>query len=397
MLLTFPNFDIFSTPLLILATQGVVFGLLLLTRYRDKKTVSDLFLALLVLITCYHRTTYTIGFMDWYDTYRNTKINYWLVSLALAIGPLIYLYIKSVTVSDFKFNKKQLLHFIPVFIFVVYRIFIFIYDAHLPGFANEQNGVLMKKWIMGGLGTLTDAFISVQQLLYLAFSLQHYFFYRKNIRNYFSNTYKLELNWIRNFLFVYSFLFLYDNVQGLVDISIIKLSWIEKWWYQFFSALAVIYIGIKGYFTDTSTLQGLDFKLGSDRRYTLGQYTHPKVGHPKKNKITAQDKEKVIHHMDSEKPYLNPDLNLVELANALKMSRAHLSEIINLGFGKNFNDFINGYRINSVKYLLENGQHKNLSLLGIAYESGFNSKATFNRVFKKLTNTSPSEFLKTLQ
>ena len=63
-------------------------------------------------------------------------------------------------------------------------------------------------------------------------------------------------------------------------------------------------------------------------------------------------------------------------------------------FGKNFNDFVNAYRVEAFKAMLKENKHEQLSLLGIAQECGFNSKATFNRVFKKLTNTSPTEYLK---
>ena len=99
--------------------------------------------------------------------------------------------------------------------------------------------------------------------------------------------------------------------------------------------------------------------------------------------------------MKTEKPYLNPDLNLSDLANFLDMNRAQLSQIINSGFQKNFNDFINEYRVNTFKEKLNLGEHEQLSLLGIAFDSGFNSEATFNRVFKKITQTSPSEYLQT--
>jgi AraC-like DNA-binding protein len=75
------------------------------------------------------------------------------------------------------------------------------------------------------------------------------------------------------------------------------------------------------------------------------------------------------------------------------MTRAQLSEIINTEFKKNFNDFVNGYRVKAFKTMLKNGKHKQLSLLGVAFECGFNSKATFNRVFKKLTNLSPTQYL----
>jgi AraC-like DNA-binding protein len=75
------------------------------------------------------------------------------------------------------------------------------------------------------------------------------------------------------------------------------------------------------------------------------------------------------------------------------MSRAQLSEVINVGFHKNFNDFVNMYRVEAFKRMLLEDRQKQLSLLGMAFECGFNSKATFNRVFKKLTSTSPTEYL----
>jgi len=393
--LVFPNFNLYSTPLLVLVSQGLLFGLLLLVRYFNKNRISDLFLALLVIITCYHRTTYTIGFMDWYDTYRNTKINYWLVSLSLAIGPLIYLYIRSVTTSKFRFRTKDWLHFVPVLIYATYRVFIFIYDANQVAFDEKQNGVLMERWAMGPVGTFADAFTMIQQILYLAFSLQLYLIYRNKIKNYFSNTYKLELNWIRNFLYIYSFLYLYAILQQFVNLSVVELNWIEKWWYQFFSALAVIYIGIKGYFTDTTSLENLGFQLKNLSRNNISAYgdTLKSPSHNQKVEIENR-KESVSQFMEEKRPYLNPELNLNEMAQQLSMTRGQLSEVINVGFGKNFNDFINTYRIDSVKRMLLEGRHQQLSLVGIAYECGFNSKATFNRVFRKLTHTSPSEFLK---
>ena len=104
----------------------------------------------------------------------------------------------------------------------------------------------------------------------------------------------------------------------------------------------------------------------------------------------------IKQHFTEQHPYLDPDLNLIDLAKKLNMSRAELSEVINLGFGQNFNDFINGYRIEAVKRMFSDNKQKELSLLGIAFDCGFNSKATFNRVFKKITSYSPSDYLKTL-
>ena len=397
MFLTFPSFNIYSTPLLVLVIQGTLFGLLLLDRYRNKRAISDLFLALLVLITCYHRTTYTIGFMDWYDTYRNTKINYWLIYLGLAIGPLIFLYARAITTSDFKYKIRHNLHFLPVALYVLYRIFVFVYDGRQPGFQDTQNGVLMVALEFGFMGTFTEMFFIVQHAIYLAFTLQIYFQYKRGIQQYFSNTYRLELNWIRNFLYLYAFLFVYSVIQQLVDLSITELSWIQKWWYQFVSALVVIYVGIKGYFTDTSMLRGLQFNPAKSGIAAIHALSGVSVSEEAHDVETFQKQRTLLtKYMEEQRPYLNPELNLKDLATTLQMSRSQLSEVINKGFEMNFNDFINSYRVAAVKEMLNNNKHEQLSLLGIAHECGFNSKATFNRVFRKISKYSPSEYLKQL-
>ncbi|WP_255297651.1 helix-turn-helix domain-containing protein [Anaerophaga thermohalophila] len=100
--------------------------------------------------------------------------------------------------------------------------------------------------------------------------------------------------------------------------------------------------------------------------------------------------------MNSEKPYLNPNLTLPQLSNELNIPTHHLSKVINENFEMNFFEFVNHYRIDEVKKKMSEPETNSLSLLGIAYESGFNSKSAFNRVFKNITNMTPSEFKKTI-
>ena len=97
-----------------------------------------------------------------------------------------------------------------------------------------------------------------------------------------------------------------------------------------------------------------------------------------------------------EKVFLDPELNLAQLSERLQWNRAEVSETINSGFGQNFNDFVNHYRIEQFKKRLQQGDNKQLSLVGLAFDCGFNSKATFNRVFKKEVKLTPTEYLRTL-
>jgi len=96
--------------------------------------------------------------------------------------------------------------------------------------------------------------------------------------------------------------------------------------------------------------------------------------------------------MENEKPFLDSQLTLANLAKQLGVNTTVLSRVINSGFNVNFNDFVNEYRIAEVKNKLSGGAAETENLLGIALDSGFNSKATFNRAFKKLTGVSPKEF-----
>ena len=168
------------------------------------------------------------------------------------------------------------------------------------------------------------------------------------------------------------------------------LGYEQRWWLNLLTAIVTLYVGIKGYFTDTTKLNKLDFT-----------FSPKSIAIPDGSDLSEQrtfsdaDISLVRKLMEDEKAYLNPELNLSDLAKMAKMTRGQLSEVINSGFGKNFNDFVNEYRVKAFKNMLKEDKHKHLSLLGIAQECGFNSKATFNRVFKKLTSYSPTEYLKT--
>lgn len=105
-------------------------------------------------------------------------------------------------------------------------------------------------------------------------------------------------------------------------------------------------------------------------------------------------KNRLNQFMLSRKPFLDPELNLVKLASLFGTSPHRLSYIINSAYNINFSIFINNYRIDEAKTLLLNPKLQHYSVLGIAFESGFNSKTTFNNTFKKITGITPSEFRK---
>jgi len=270
----FPDFNRWSLPLLILVLQGLIFAILLLTRYWKKRNNSDLYLGLILLLTSYSQTCYTVGFMGWYDTFRNTKINYFLINIGIALAPMIFLYVKSITTTNFKFRKKDWWHFVLAISFVIYRLSIFTYDALQNGFSEVQNGYLKihldQAYVLSIMTYVEFSFM----LIYLAFTLQLFYNYRKKITHYFSNTYKLELNWILSFLILFTILFLYDSIQTLVGTFFIDLGYHQRWWLNIFTAIITLYVGIKGYFTDTTKLKKLDFSFSPNRVTILSYETY---------------------------------------------------------------------------------------------------------------------------
>jgi AraC-like DNA-binding protein len=105
-------------------------------------------------------------------------------------------------------------------------------------------------------------------------------------------------------------------------------------------------------------------------------------------------RDKLLDLMQKAQPWLEPELTLTELALRLRTNSALLSKVINAGCGQNFNDFVNTYRVQEAQRKLADPRFAHYSLVGVALESGFNSKSTFNRVFKKLLGQAPSEVVR---
>ncbi len=120
----------------------------------------------------------------------------------------------------------------------------------------------------------------------------------------------------------------------------------------------------------------------------------------KKPLVNDEDMHRMLKHllvfMDSDKPFLNPELTIQELSNRVNIQKHHLTYIINNGLHKNFFNFVNEYRVEEFKKKAANTNYDHLTLLAIAFDSGFNSKSSFNNIFKNITGQTPSEYKKGL-
>lgn len=144
--------------------------------------------------------------------------------------------------------------------------------------------------------------------------------------------------------------------------------------------------------------------IKTDPRYAALKktiYQTDNLEHKEKEKVklldesTIQDySSRLLDYMSTKKPYLDPDVSLRDLGKQIDVHPNHLSWLLNNNLGKNFNEFINHYRIEYFKNLAQNPDNSHFSILGLAYDSGFNSKTVFNTYFKKETGMTPKEYIK---
>jgi AraC-like DNA-binding protein len=172
----------------------------------------------------------------------------------------------------------------------------------------------------------------------------------------------------------------------------IDIEYATAWWYYLLFGVLFYYIAVTGY------AHSIERRKSFSVDFSRVEEPVPAPTLPAENNepLTEQAlpaiwKEKLLAAMESEKAYRDPDLTLTDLAKKLGTNASLLSKVINRNFQVNFNDFVNRYRVEEVKQQLEKGAAAQVTVMGLAYDAGFNSKATFNRAFKKHTGQNPSE------
>lgn len=167
---------------------------------------------------------------------------------------------------------------------------------------------------------------------------------------------------------------------------------------QYLNIAYSISIILLGYFGFRQTAIFIPSHIQSDHSLFTAPAKNEKAEKYKKSRLNeefaARTYRSLLNHMDREKPFTDNNLTLFKLAEQLDISENKLSQVINTQSRCNFFEFINKYRVDLVVEKMKSHEHENITLLGLALDSGFNSKASFNRAFKKVTGLTPSEFLR---
>jgi AraC-like DNA-binding protein len=397
------DFNFYSSVLLITFSQGIIFSVLLLKKGFETDTKSNYWLSFFVFLCSLYIAPWMLGFAGWYDNqpYRDFMF-YMPFQYLFFIGPIIYFYTQSLLNPSFIFKKKHFIHLIPGIIYLIYSLIIFIYDKIIINdyyfYANGIDKDFDNWYQKSG---------QISMIFYFVISIRYYSLYKKMIFQIASNADEIRFKWIKNYLTAFLIMIILPTFFDVLSFIFPQIkTYIGGWWFYLSFSLILYYIAITGYANQIENKFG--FKISNERgtillldQNSLLQYTTTiDINHEVFEEKTSPEitlwKQKIDQLIQSEKLYQNPELSLSEISKKLQSNASVISKAINQGFGMNFNDFINNYRIEAVKNMFANGEHKKSTLLGIAFDCGFNSKATFNRAFKKNTNLSPKDYLNTI-
>ncbi|MBL7791206.1 MAG: AraC family transcriptional regulator [Saprospiraceae bacterium] len=305
--------------------------------------------------------------------------------LPLMQGPFLFLYTKY-SIRNINFRKIDLLHFLPVmFSFVVLFGSFFLMPQPERVEVFRQQGKGYETQLMINL-----AGIYLSGLVYIPVTLRMLIHYRKNLKNEFSNTERIQFNWL---------------LYLLIGIGII---WIVVWFIsedRFIYAATSIFVILLGYFgiqqADIFGHARLALQQAPEEQEAPVLPEVPTMEAAAKyqrsslnDEMAADLYEQLVQLMQREKPYLEPELTLGELAKLMNIHPNHLSQVINAKADKNFYDFINAWRIEEFLRQADDPANQQFTLLALAFDCGFNSKASFNRNFRNFTGHAPTAYLK---
>jgi len=299
-------------------------------------------------------------------------------------GPLIWLYVGSHTKQNFKLKWNHLFHLIP-FIGVVTLFFFTIYSLPIAERIAMDSQSTFKQLISY---PIIITLIALSTLFYYSWSLLMIRNFNKNIKSFFSKVDKIDLKWLK--IIIVAALVSHASISGIYIIDLL-IGWIPFNFMQIIGfMIASAYIIALGFF---------GFKQGNLFTTTVINLNLEEISEkPIPDTPISNEDELFVKHllefMKQNQSYINPELTLAKLSEELNVHPDYLSSILNGRLNLNFFDFINHYRVEAFKEACKKPENKNLTLISIAYDCGFNSKATFNRVFKKTTNLTPSEYYK---
>jgi len=287
---------------------------------------------------------------------------------------LYYFFVCSLVDTRFRIKAFDWLHFIPFFIVVATLLSQFYFKD-----ANEKLKLLEPNSSFNKILVINDLFFSIQIVAYNVVVIIKYYGYRKRVKD-LTNIKPEYDSWIRIAIFTFlgaCIITFGGKLLGYLNIPIyFNTFYLSNIAFLFFYSI-LFFVSITSPSLVTSSDKKEKYWYSSLSNYESKELLHRLNGYINETQV-----------------YRKSGLTLKELASSFGASERHLSQVINDLKGQNFFDFINSYRVEHAKQLLSQNNENRRTMFDIFWESGFNSKTTFNTAFKKFTGITPSEFQK---
>lgn len=388
----FSDLSFFSIVILLAAGQGLFLSLALLVA-KQGNWRANRYLGLFTLAVVFAMVDVSI---DADATEQGTLLLRTLLwPRDFIYGPAIYFYVREITLPNrYTLLPRQWLHFLPALlhaaIFWIMPIFFAAFhNAMLTGEANAQSGSIA---LIEGVGTVELLTSIIHVFIYLWLAVRLLKPHRERIASTFSYNEHISLNWLRILLMgvvaVYviwiiedvlsEFVDMPNGVDDLLGVSMVLLVY------------AMSFLGLRQpvIFTGQSAMQIAEKQVTAE----------PDIQKYKTSSLSDDLSQQLLVELQSlmhrEKPYLNSQLSLPQLAEQLGVSGNYLSQIVNEQLQQNFFEFINSYRVDEAKLILSDSDRKKDNILNVALDVGFNAKSSFYTAFKKHTGMTPGEYRK---
>ncbi len=362
--------------MLFIAGISIAFFISALLLVKRNKSKSDYFLLVWMLLNAAHLGFHYLNFTD--NMYAYPHLLGIQLPFPLFQGVLLYFYVASVTNQGPKKNWHYWLHLIPAGLAYLYLIRFFVLPASekievfkMQG--GEEHALFMM---------VLQLAVFVSGIIYVLWCSKLLLNHKKNIRKQFSDIEEINLSWLQ-FL-----------VLGLGIVwCLVIITQNDTLIYQAVAVFVILigFFGVqqKNIFNETKRQFESQVKVEANTEKTeKDKYQNSGLS----DSLANDQYEKLTSLMQEEELYKNAALSLGDLASAMDLHPNYLSQVINEKGGKSFYDFVNQYRVEAFKKLLEEKAHEKYTLMTLAFDCGFNSKSTFNRYFKKMTGQTPTQY-----